>query len=93
MKKALLILFGILIIGIILVMSFGIQIGNVRIGKQNDTLGVKQNLELENSDFNGNIENNDNNDNWEADLEANFEAKVEDQKKPLSGNIRNLINR
>ena len=59
MKKALLILFGILIIGIILVMSFGIQIGNVRIGKQNDTLGVKQNLELENSDFNKDYLQND----------------------------------
>ena len=59
MKKALLILFGFLIIGIILVMSFGIQIGNVRIGKQNDTLGVKQSSELENSDFNKKYLQND----------------------------------
>ena len=51
MKKVLLIFFGILIIGIILVLSFGIQIGNVTIGKQPDGLEVKQNSELENSSF------------------------------------------
>ena len=33
-------------------MSFGIQIGDVRIGKQNDTLGIKQDYELVNSSFN-----------------------------------------
>lgn len=51
MKKGLLIIGGVVVLALILVMSFGIQIGDVRIGKQNDTLGVKQDVALENSLF------------------------------------------
>lgn len=51
MKKALVIFSVILMIAIIAVMSFGIQIGNVRIGKQDDTLGITQKSELGQSSF------------------------------------------
>lgn len=51
MKKSLLIIIGILIVIVIAIMSFGIQIGNVRIGKQDDTLKINQLYDLENSEF------------------------------------------
>ena len=38
-------------IALIAVMSFGIQIGNVRIGNQNDTLGITQKSEIDQSNF------------------------------------------
>ncbi len=38
-------------IALIAVMSFGIQIGNVRIGNQNDTLGITQKSEIDQSEF------------------------------------------
>lgn len=50
MKKVVLVLGLVFITAIILVFSFGIQIGNVRIGKQID-LKTKQDYKLENSDF------------------------------------------
>ncbi len=49
------------------------------------------NEQLKNSDFNENIESEDTS--WEDDLEADLETEIESQEKPLSGNIRNLINR
>ena len=52
MKKILLAFGTILVIAIIFIMSFGVQIGNVRIGKQNDTLAIKQDYDLVNSPFN-----------------------------------------
>lgn len=51
MKKTFLIIIGILIVIVIAIMSFGIQIGNVRIGKQDDTLKINQLYNLENSEF------------------------------------------
>ena len=54
MKKILLIILAILVVAIIAVMSFGVQIGNVRIGKQDDTLKIAQLYEIEKSDFSKN---------------------------------------
>ncbi len=51
MKKTFLIILAVLVIAIISVMSFGIQIGNVRIGKQNDTLGISQVFDIQQSNF------------------------------------------
>ena len=51
MKKGLLIFSVLLMIALIAVMSFGIQIGNVRIGNQNDTLGITQKSEINQSEF------------------------------------------
>lgn len=51
MKKFLLISGVILLLVIILIMSFGIQIGNVKIGKQDDSLSIEQKYEIENSEF------------------------------------------
>ena len=50
MKKKLLIS-SIIIIAIILIMNIGLQFGNIRIGKQNDTLGIKEKSEIKNSKF------------------------------------------
>ncbi|MGO3707063.1 MAG: TlpA family protein disulfide reductase [Mesonia hippocampi] len=52
MKKALLIIGGFLIVVIIIIMNIGFQIGDVRFGKQEDTLNIKQKYEIENSKFN-----------------------------------------
>ena len=52
MKKALLIIGGFLIVAIIIIMNIGFQIGDVRFGKQEDTLNIKQKYEIENSKFN-----------------------------------------
>lgn len=51
MKKTLLIILAIFVVAIIAVMSFGVQIGNVRIGKQYDTLKITQLYEIEESKF------------------------------------------
>jgi thiol-disulfide isomerase/thioredoxin len=58
MKKTLSIILGILVIIIIFVMSFGIQIGNVRIGKQDDTLKIRQKYEIKKSEFSKTYLNN-----------------------------------
>lgn len=52
MKKFLMAVGAIVLIAIIAVMNFGIQIGNVRIGKQDDTLEIKQRYNIEESEFN-----------------------------------------
>jgi len=46
--------------------------------------------QIENSNLNENTETKDTS--WEDDLEADLETEVESQEKPLSGNIRNIIN-
>lgn len=51
MKKVLITVSVLLMIALIAVMTFGIQIGNVRIGNQNDTLGITQKSEIDQSDF------------------------------------------
>lgn len=51
MKKGLVIFSVLFMIVLIAIMSFGIQIGNVRIGNQNDTLGITQKSEIEQSNF------------------------------------------
>ncbi|MGV8994486.1 MAG: TlpA family protein disulfide reductase [Flavobacterium sp.] len=51
MKKGLVIFSVLFMIVLIAVMSFGIQIGNVRIGNQNDTLGIIQKSEIDQSEF------------------------------------------
>ncbi len=51
MKKGLVIFSVLFMIVLIAVMSFGIQIGNVRIGNQNDTLGITQKSEIDQSEF------------------------------------------
>lgn len=51
MKKALLIIGGVVLVVLVLVMSIGIEIGDVRLGKQDDTLGVSQNYSLQDSPF------------------------------------------
>ncbi len=51
MKKGLVTFSVLFMIALIAVMSFGIQIGNVRIGNQNDTLGITQKSEIDQSEF------------------------------------------
>ena len=51
MKKILITFSVVLMFALIAVMTFGIQIGNVRIGNQNDTLGITQKSEINQSDF------------------------------------------
>ena len=51
MKKGLVIFSVALLVVLIAVMSFGIQIGNVRIGNQNDTLKITQKSEIDQSEF------------------------------------------
>lgn len=51
MKKILIILGCIFAVILILIMNFGIQIGDVRLGKQDDTLVIRQDIVLENSSF------------------------------------------
>ena len=51
MKKGLIISSVVFMIILIIVMTFGIQIGNMRIGNQNDTLKIAQKWEIEQSTF------------------------------------------
>lgn len=51
MKKALLIIFTLIAIIVIGMMSFGIKIGSVRVGSQNDLVGLKEDHEITNSPF------------------------------------------
>ena len=52
MKKAQVILSLMAMLALAAVMTFGIQIGNIRIGNQDDTNGILQKSEIEQSPFN-----------------------------------------